>query len=540
MISLTYKQRLSLLLLSVLLLSSAWITKGFSLFIALVPLFLVEDYYEKNKEKYSSRVMLRLSYVLFVLWHSIMAWWIGYASVMGVIFVILLNSFFYALVFWLFHWAKRKVGNGGGYAIFVLIWIAFEYIHTFWELSWPWMNLGNWLGKSIYFIQWYEYTGVEGGTLWIILSNLLLLSIIRYTHNESKKRQYKLSVFALIALFIIPSLISIFIYINYEETNTPVDIVVIQPNVDPYHEKYDAEKRQAHLDNMLQLSDSLADKNVDYYIGPETAFPRGEWESHLSTNKTFKTLRKFLKISPSAKYITGLSSYKLYSENDNIPATARKMKGKTIRYYDRYNTAIQIDSTEKFELYHKSKFVIGVERMPFLHLIPALEELAMDFGGIIGSLGSDKERITFNSYDNKIRIGPIICYESVYGQFVTEYVKKGANLLVVITNDGWWNNTPGHRQHLMHSQLRAIETRRSIARSANTGVSGFINQRGQLSQATKYWEKDVIREKLNTNEKITFYVKYGDMIGRVSLFLSVLLLIYTFVKSIAPDKNTNI
>jgi apolipoprotein N-acyltransferase len=108
-------------------------------------------------------------------------------------------------------------------------------------------------------------------------------------------------------------------------------------------------------------------------------------------------------------------------------------------------------------------------------------------------------------------------------------VRKGANVLFIITNDGWWGNTPGHKQHLSFASLRAIETRRSIARSANTGVSCFVNQRGDIQQATKYWERDVIRQEINLNSKITFYTRFGDYFGRISSFISVLFILLAIV-----------
>jgi apolipoprotein N-acyltransferase len=119
----------------------------------------------------------------------------------------------------------------------------------------------------------------------------------------------------------------------------------------------------------------------------------------------------------------------------------------------------------------------------------------------------------------------VICYESVFGEYVTEYIKKGSNLIFVITNDGWWGDTPGHRQHFTFSRLRAIETRRSIARSANTGISAFIDQRGDAFQVTRYWEPDVIRQTINANDKMTFYVRYGDYIGRLSSFVAIVLVL---------------
>jgi apolipoprotein N-acyltransferase len=154
--------------------------------------------------------------------------------------------------------------------------------------------------------------------------------------------------------------------------------------------------------------------------------------------------------------------------------------------------------------------------MPFPWLLKPLGDFAIDLGGTVGQLGVDKEQIPFTINDT-LKIAPVICYESVYGDFVNRFVKNGANMIFVITNDGWWGNTPGHRQHMLFSAVRAVETRRSVARSANTGISCFVNQRGDVSQATPYWEPAVIRQTLNANDKVTFYVKYGDYIARGSV-----------------------
>jgi len=129
-----------------------------------------------------------------------------------------------------------------------------------------------------------------------------------------------------------------------------------------------------------------------------------------------------------------------------------------------------------------------------------------------------------NNKNNNIRPGVAVCYESDYGEFVTEFIKAGANVLFIITNDGWWKDSQGYRQHARFSKLRAIETRRSIARSANTGISCIINQKGQIVEQTKWWEKDTITAVINANENTTFYVKYGDSIPRMALVISVILL----------------
>ncbi len=150
-------------------------------------------------------------------------------------------------------------------------------------------------------------------------------------------------------------------------------------------------------------------------------------------------------------------------------------------------------------------------------------------GGTTGTLARDKEPMIFMDQNN-MGSSPIICYESVYGEFVTETIKRGGQIIFLITNDGWWGNTPGHKQHLTFSVLRAIETRRSVARSANTGISAFINQRGDVQQATNYWEPAVIKQTINANTKLTYYVKYGDYIARISMFISALVLLISLTQ----------
>ncbi|HRN41789.1 MAG TPA: apolipoprotein N-acyltransferase, partial [Vicingus sp.] len=181
------------------------------------------------------------------------------------------------------------------------------------------------------------------------------------------------------------------------------------------------------------------------------------------------------------------------------------------------------------KIYHKSKLVLGVEKMPFSSLLSPIEKFAINLGGTTGSYGVEKEAKIFDN--EKTKIAPVICYESIYGEYVTDYVKKGANVIFIITNDGWWEDTPGYKQHLAYGRLRAIETRRSIARSANTGISCFINQRGDVLQATNWWEQDVIAGKINLNNQTTFYTIHGDYIGRVAAFIGALMLLWniTFV-----------
>ena len=195
------------------------------------------------------------------------------------------------------------------------------------------------------------------------------------------------------------------------------------------------------------------------------------------------------------------------------------------------------NKNKEVEFYHKSKLVPGPEQMPFQRLLRPIQNIAFDLGGTVGSLGYSKTRKVFTTSDGRFKVPAIICYESIYGDFVNGFVRNGANMLTVITNDGWWGNTAGHRQHFTFSRLRALETRRPLARSANTGISAFIDQRGDVILETSYWIPAVKKATLITNDKLTFYVKYGDYIGRISTLIAVLMLLISISISLSRKRS---
>jgi apolipoprotein N-acyltransferase len=149
----------------------------------------------------------------------------------------------------------------------------------------------------------------------------------------------------------------------------------------------------------------------------------------------------------------------------------------------------------------------------------------------MGSFATQQEREIFVAPDS-VKVGTAICYESVYGDYYREYVLNGAQVMSIITNDGWWGDTPGYRQHLSYASLRAIETRRSIARSANTGISAFINQRGEVIASNEWWKPASLTESLPLNNELTIFVRHGDIIGRVAQFLFVLLVLMSLARTL--------
>jgi apolipoprotein N-acyltransferase len=354
------------------------------------------------------------------------------------------------------------------------------------------------------------------------------------------RREYKKIVTLGILLLIIsvfPIVISNYIYVKYTEKNNPANVVIIQPSIDPYNEKFSGLTNEQQMDIMFNLAETNIDSTTDYVVCPETAIDDRLWESDISTNNSIVRIKNFVLGHPRVKWVTGLSTYKMYKTGEAITYTARPYPFEKGYYYDYYNSAIQIDTTKNYPIYHKSKLVAGVEMMPYPKQMKLLEKFSIDLGGISGHAGTQANRDVFFSSDKKFGVGPVICYESDFGEYMSGYIKNGANLIFVMTNDGWWGNTPGHRQHLTFSQIRAIELRRSIARSANTGISAIINQRGEILESLGWWKRDVIKGSINANSETTFYARNGDYIGKFATYLAGFILLFTIIRRVVTRKK---
>jgi len=347
--------------------------------------------------------------------------------------------------------------------------------------------------------------------------------------DKYQRREAKISLSAFLLILIVPVVVSVYRYNTYTEKGEARQVTVVQPNVDPYSESYDMDAERRKKDRFLHLADSVSNPNTDFIVGPETVFENSRYwnEAELKHNDFVREMKTAMLQYNKAEILFGVSSYRFYSNNEDIPTTARLSRNGS--YYDRFNTAIFLDRNDDEQIYHKSKLVVGVEKMPFTRLLGFINDIVINIGGTTGSLGRQKDASVFTSADGT-KVAPVICYESVFGEYVTHYVQQGAQLIFIITNDGWWKNTPGYRQHMSFARLRAIENRRSIARAANTGISCFINQRGDVLQQSDWWVETALSGTINTNNELTFYVKSGDYIARVSLFLSVLFVLLLVAK----------
>jgi len=527
---------IGLCLLSGVLLAIPWYESlpNITIFIGFLPLLLVHD--ELLRKQAKGKFIVFYSSITFMSWVGLSAWWVYNATLFGAIMTVIVPTVLMVPTFLAYHYTRKIGGDKIGMFSFVVYWIAFELFFHNSEIQWPWMTLGNGIGNSIKIIQWYEYTGVLGGSLWILIVNLLVYFIYKRLAGKKYKEIILLSsVLTFVAL--IPVIISITIYSKYKEEEKPANVVIVQPSINPYNEKFSGLSNDQQMDIMFNLAEQNIDSTTDYVVCPETAIDDNVWEESVTSNPSIIRIKQFASEHPRIKWISGLTSLKLYKPGDQLSVTARAFSNNKGYYYDYYNSAIQVDTTSNYPIYHKSKLVVGVEMMPYPKQLKILEKLSINLGGITGSLGTQPDREVFFSSDRKFGVGPVICFESDFGEFMTGYVKNGANLVFVITNDGWWGNTPGYRQHLTFSQIRAIELRRSIARSANTGISAIINQKGELIDTLGWYKRSVLKGIVNANNQMTFYTRNGDYIGKFAYYLGFFMLLYTIIRRIVRGKN---
>jgi apolipoprotein N-acyltransferase len=228
-------------------------------------------------------------------------------------------------------------------------------------------------------------------------------------------------------------------------------------------------------------------------------------------------LLEFRKNYPGLNIVLGVHSYRKLG-NENIPPGSRFNKEKNF-YYEAFNTALFLpagaDAAPQF--YHKTKLVPLFERMPFVQYLSFLGKYALELGGYSGTYSNRQASTTFMSPGTSVVIVPIVCFESIFGPYCARNLPEEKSFISMITNDGWWKNTPGYYYHFNFSPVRAIETRRDFVRAANTGISALIHAKGTVIASTPWWEKTTLKGKIHLRRGQTFFARHGDYLGRISM-----------------------
>ena len=530
-----------LVLLSVLLLWLGWPAQGWPglLFLAFTPLLaLVEYIHAGGYRKPTRRLSLRL-YVGLLLWNILCTGWVAYATVLGMVAMVLINSLLMLLPWVLYSWMKK---HNPRIALFtgLLAWLTLEYLHFHWEMAWPWLNLGFGFANHPGWVQWYDYTGVLGGSLWILVANAAFYyTFWRYGAILKGQVRWLSLIYTLLFVIGIPYGISRIRAKRLELTGTPTEVVLVQPNHDPYsntlisHPEVLGSKQQ--LAQFLDLTESVITPNTQLVLWPEGTLPGFFWETD-TTSRILQTVRQWRYDHHPKLHLLlgGTSGTRLPEGTPSRPYTNTRENGDR---YEVHNSGLWFSPSESISYYHKSILVPGVEVLPFARVLqPILGPLMEALGGTSGGYAPQADRTVFYLNDS-LGIAPSICYEALFGEHTAAHVKNGAQAVALITNDAWWDESAGYQQHMAYARLLAISLRKPVLRAANTGVSAFIMPDGTVHQATGFYEEAAIREMVEFNDRLTPYAKTGDSLGRIAYGLLIFLVGSAWVQRFIKRKK---
>jgi len=502
-------------------------------YVALIPFLLLIETLQGTWK------ILRMSYVTFLIFHAVTLYWIGgfvngkdiWLMIAGGA-VVLIHPLFYLPIVLLYVWVRKRLGLLPGLMFFVLAWIAYEFSHSLSEFSFPWITLGNSQAYDLHRIQIAEFTSVYGLSFLVLAFNVIGFVLITNLATRGwslRSRPTVIGLVLLVVLYFGPWIYGearIRQFANAPGVDT-VNVGVVQPNVDPF-DKWSYRTEQIPI--LLAHTQKLALERTDLVVWPETAIP-----SFILQPQSSKYLASFRSILDSlgVSVLTGLPSI-VYYDSLTAPITAQKSLTPGM-YYEEFNsTTTFVPGHPDGPVYRKIILVPFAERIPYAETFRFLiEPLKWNVG--IGMWGIGRDTVVFSvplRNGHAVRFSSVICYESVYPDFVRQFVKRGAQFLVIITNDSWWGNTSGAYQHASYASLRAVENRRWIVRSANGGISGLIDPVGRIHDETKLYSAATIHSTIVSRDGMTFYAQHGDVFASLCVAgTTILLLIALYVST---------
>ncbi|MCH8494259.1 MAG: apolipoprotein N-acyltransferase [Balneolales bacterium] len=459
----------------------------------------------------SMRQVMYVTFPGFLLWNAITTYWLTYATLAGGLAAIVANAVIMTIPLAVIHLIRKRSGLSLVFgAIYVAsAWVAYEYLHLRWDLAWPWLVVGNAFSNFPILVQYIEVTGALGISFWVVFSAALLQS----------KSGFSAKSLALVAILPVISMVT---YISYTpQTDEYVEVVVAQPNYDSYLTAGGFRSTDEALESIIALTDSVVTPNTKAIFWPENAIRSPIYSTTMQhpTGRLLAESRQW-----AAPLISGGSWYRYYDAND-IPRVHRtSVDGIN---FNVYNAAIGFYPDGSMQFYEKAKLVPIVERLPFVDFFGRFENPWIDWGDVSG-YGKGREVVNFPVHTT---LSPaLVCYDSVFPDWVRRHVRDGAGFVTIITNDGWWGKTSGHIQHFDFARLRAIETRRAVVRSANNGISGMIDANGAVLSKTKYWVRDAKALNVPVYHRTTIYTRFGDWVGLLSVFMTAFMIAFSLTR----------
>ncbi len=439
----------------------------------------------------------------FLIWNVIVTYWLMMATLIGGILAILGNSALMTLPILFIHLFKRRIrGTFSGALMAASTWTAYEYLIYRWDLAWPWLSLGNAFAMTPRFVEFIAWTGTIGVTFWIVYISYLAFRFLATGHKKTG--------IAALVIIILPIIFSLIWYSHIPtRSNRSVQVVVVQPNYNSYLEMSGYPNPYIPLQEILHQSDSLRTDSTRLILWPENAIQTGIDASSPITQILRDSSRAW-----NTTIITGTAFFHFYKP-DKAPELVHTTA--TGRPYNVYNAAAAFYPDGTLHLYRKAKLVPIVERVPFVEVLSRIIPFGIDWGNLQG-FGRGKKATVFRIAPHA-KVSTAICYDSVFPNWNRHFVGNGANLISVITNDGWWGYTSGYFQHFEYARLLAIEMHRYVIRSANNGVSTIIAPDGRVLKRTQFWTRTAFRDDVPLFSDQTFYVRHGDWPGLLSLII---------------------
>ena len=504
-------------------------------FIGFVPIFFLFEEFTDIKHKY-----LYL-YITFFLYHGISNWWIGswqaetdpYLTASAITLGIF-HPFFFMVPFIAFFYLKKKIGSSQALWLFPFLWTSFEWLHNLGELSYPWLTIGNTQIYNYHWIQFVDITGVWGASFLICLVNVLIFKGIIYYRTISERKFNKEIIIKygipVLMIFLIPGIYSVIRINQYNpasllKNNPKATIGVVQPNINPW-KKWDGNvESQIAVYQTLQDSLIKAVGKPDLMIWCETAIPT---HTRINNIYDYQGLKRWSD-STNVSLMTGVAELLIFNSKASATSTARQFRDDSSTYFESYNSAMMINPHDMnpAQKYQKMRLTPFAERLPYAQYLLFMRSW-FEWGVGISAWGIGKEQsaLTVKKKGKSFTIAPIICIESVYPDFVSGFAQKGAGVYSVITNDSWYDFTPGPEQHFLIAAMRAIENRRYLARSANSGVSGFISATGKTIVKLPQYQRSALAATVPIITDITIYTKFGGWLPIFSSLLSLAVLIF--------------
>jgi apolipoprotein N-acyltransferase len=565
---LSRRNRYLLAVLSGLLLGLAFpptgLGGGLLAFVALVPLMVALENGTRLREAF------KLGWVAMFVLGLVSNYWVGgwksmgdvdpFLMVGGVLLAIV-HPFFLVVPWLLYDSVRRRFGRTAALYSLPVFQAGFEYAHSFGDLSYPWLNLYNTQTYNLAFDQFIEISGPYLLSMVIVLVNVEVFQFLRSRGFQATVAERQntpwpkghgyVHLVSLVLLILLPYLYGMSAMSGHEISRSSLRVTVVQPNIDPWAKWSSDEDRI--LDTNFEATVTAIRANhdsTDLIVWPETAITF--YITSPAKGFEMAELNKFVSSMHHA-LLTGFPDRQDYIQGqDSIPNDAVPVGIGGI-YYRSWNAAMMLyqapDGTMHREAYHKQKLVPLGEHIPFVQYFPILGKW-FQWGVGIGSwnIGEGYEPLDLPLFSRNttpqpppiseegekdtLKISPAICYESVYPSFIRNFVDHGANMLAVITNDGWYGRSSGPYQHEQFAVLRAIENRRWVVRCANTGVSTMIDDRGRYIQSLPLFVSGSITERVPLIERKTLYVQWGDYIAIPAMIYSIIVLIVALARRI--------